>query len=243
MLAQAADAIVLLSSDNNVLAATGATQAIFGIRASQLVGCSFSQFLPQAARHEHEVRLVEMLLLPIAESRVTVELPVLHADGRVLICDASGTTLVEDGERVGRLVLLRDATVRRKVEGELRASEARLRSESERLLALHDASSLLAAQGAEAGTVLDQVLRSAVTLLGGGSGSLYRWDPALSVLRCVRNWQVPIGDVTPDVAPGEGLAGQTFLRREPVIVNDYAHWEMAMQSGRIGGMRAGLGSR
>jgi GAF domain-containing protein len=57
----------------------------------------------------------------------------------------------------------------------------------------------------------------------------------------VRNWQVPARDVTPDVQPGEGLAGQTFVRRQPVIVNDYANWDMAMATGRAGGMRAGLG--
>jgi diguanylate cyclase (GGDEF)-like protein len=109
------------------------------------------------------------------------------------------------------------------------------------MFALHEASSLLAAQTADADAVLEQVLRSAVNLLDGGSGSLYRWDRAAGMLRCVRNWQVPSRDVTPDLRPGEGLAGQTFARSAPVIVNDYSTWELGMNTGRVGGMRAGLG--
>lgn len=241
MLAQASDAIVLISPENRVLGAAGATLSIFGLPAQEMVGHSFSQFVPRPHRRDYRSRLRRGLRLPIEESRITLELQMQHADGRILDCDANGATLVEDGRRVGRLLLLRDATTRRKVEAALRASEARLKQESERLLALHEASSLLAAQTADADEVLDQVLRSAVNLLGGGSGSLYRWDAAAGLLRCVRNWQVPARDVTPDVRPGEGLAGHTFLSDEPVIVNDYATWDLGMHTGRVGGMRAGLG--
>ncbi|MCA1644922.1 MAG: diguanylate cyclase [Chloroflexi bacterium] len=241
MLAHTSDAIVLISPQNRVLGATGATLSIFGFPAQELVGCSFSRFLPPSGRPAHVARLARMLLAPIEDSHVTVELRVQHADGRILTCDAGGATLIEAGLRVGRMVSLRDATHRREIENALRASEARLQRESERLLALHEASSLVAAQTTNADAVLDQVLRSAVHLLGGGSGSLYRWDSAAGLLRCVRNWQVPARDVTPDVIPGEGLAGHTFLRGEPVIVNDYKTWELAMNTGRVGGMRAGLG--
>jgi signal transduction histidine kinase len=120
-------------------------------------------------------------------------------------------------------------------------SEARPQRESERLLALHRASTGLAAQTAEPDTVLDEVLRSATALLGAGGASLYRWDRRAELLRCVRSWQVPAGDTTPDVRHGEGLAGQTFAQGRPVVVNDYPSWEFAMRSGREGGLRAGLG--
>jgi len=70
---------------------------------------------------------------------------------------------------------------------------------------------------------------------------LYRWDAEADLLRCVRNYRVPGRDSTPDVRSGEGLAGHAYLQREPVIVNDYAAWDMAMTTGRDGGMRAGLG--
>src|SRR4051794_8452204 len=66
--------------------------------------------------------------------------------------------------------------------------------ESERLLALHRASTALAAQTAEPDAVLDEVLRSAVDLLDAGSASLYLWDAEAELLRCVRNWRVPPED-------------------------------------------------
>jgi hypothetical protein len=75
--------------------------------------------------------------------------------------------------------------------------------DAERLLALYRASAALTAQTAEPDAVLDEVLRSAVRLLDAGSGSLYRWDPAAEILRCVRNWQIPPEDTTPDMKWGE----------------------------------------
>ncbi|MDQ6669775.1 MAG: diguanylate cyclase [Chloroflexota bacterium] len=123
----------------------------------------------------------------------------------------------------------------------LRLSEDQSRRESERLLALHAASSALSAHSATPEAVLDQILSSAVTLLHAGSGSLYRWDAEASLLRCVRNWGVPAADTTPDLRINEGLAGRTFGQGSPLILNDYAASAYATQSGRIGGMRAGLG--
>jgi len=123
----------------------------------------------------------------------------------------------------------------------LRLSEKQSRRESERLLALHDASSALSAHTATPSAVLDQILSSAVTLLHAGSGSIYRWDAGASLLRCVRNWGVPAADTTPDLRIDEGLAGQTFGRGQPVICNDYGAAAYATGSGRRGGMRAGLG--
>src|SRR3954451_19641155 len=113
--------------------------------------------------------------------------------------------------------------------------------ESERVLALYRASAALTAQTAEPDAVLDEVLRSAVRLLDAGSASLYLWDAAAELLRCVRNWQVPPEDTTPDVRIGEALAGRTFAAGEPLVVNDYKSWQFAGRPGIIGGMCKGLG--
>jgi diguanylate cyclase (GGDEF)-like protein len=123
----------------------------------------------------------------------------------------------------------------------LRLSEKQSRRESERLLALHAASSALTAHSATPSEVLDQILSSAVKLLHAGSGSLYRWDPDASLLRCVRNWGVPAVDTTPDLRINEGLAGRTFGLGTTVICNDYTASDNATLSGRVGGMRGGLG--
>jgi signal transduction histidine kinase len=113
--------------------------------------------------------------------------------------------------------------------------------ESDRLLALHRASTALTAQTAEPDAVLDEVLRSAVDLLQAGSASLYLWDAEAEILRCVRNWQVPPEDTTPDVRMGEALAGRTLAAAEPLVVNDYKSWVHAGSHGIIGGMCKGLG--
>ncbi len=116
--------------------------------------------------------------------------------------------------------------------GTSRAGEARL-------LALHGASVLLAAQRRPA-AVLEQILQQAVTLLGAGSGTFYRWDADAGMLRCLYNWRVPAHDGTPDQRPGEGLAGQTFARQAALIVNEYQTWAWAMPSGLRAGLRAAL---
>ena len=139
------------------------------------------------------------------------------------------------------LVVAQDVTERRRAEDAVRASERRLQRESDRLLALHRASTLLSGQVAAPDTVVDEILRSAAGLVGASSASLYRWDAAAGLVRCIRNHAVPATDTTPDLAPGQGLAGQTFALREPLIVNDYSAWIGGMESGRVGGLRAGIG--
>lgn len=129
--------------------------------------------------------------------------------------------------------LAHDADVRQLQDTVLRGreSEARVRQESDRLLALHRASTAVSAQGADA-KVFELILHSAVELAGASSGSLYRWDADAGVLRCVVNWRVPSRDTTPDCRPGEGVAGRTFAAGGPLIINNYPSWEHAMQTGR-----------
>ncbi|HEY8600762.1 MAG TPA: GAF domain-containing protein, partial [Thermomicrobiales bacterium] len=114
-----------------------------------------------------------------------------------------------------------------------------LERSQERLLALHEATVRLAAQ-TDPAIALETVLHSAGMLLGASSATFYRWDAAANLLRCARNWQVPVHDTTPDQRPGEGLAGHAFLLRAPLLINDYPGWSQAMASGRIAGLRAAL---
>ena len=109
------------------------------------------------------------------------------------------------------------------------------------MLALHRASTVLAGQTGDPSAVFDEVLRSAVSLIGASSASLHRWLPDEGVLRAVSSVDVAERHKTPDLRPGEGLAGHTFLRSEPLIVNDYRSWEHALNTARSGELRAGLG--
>ena len=104
-----------------------------------------------------------------------------------------------------------------------RAEEA-LRRRTAQLEALRQVELELVAQ-----LDLDALLRSiasrAVELLGVTTGGLYLYRPERDLLE----WVVAIG---PDVAPigivlhrGEGLSGKVWENDEPLIVDDYQHWE------------------
>ncbi len=113
------------------------------------------------------------------------------------------------------------------------------RQESERLLALHRASAVLAAQ-TDPRVILEEILKNAVGLLGGGSASLFRWDAPAGLLRCIQNWQVANEKVSATLRPGEGVGGSAFERMAPVIVNDYARWEHATEVSKAAGQVAAI---
>jgi len=119
--------------------------------------------------------------------------------------------------------------------------ERRQQEESRRLLALHEASTALAAQSGTPDAILQEILKNAVSLVGADSGSLYRWDAEAGLLRCVRNWNVPPADVTTDLPPTAGLVGKTFSGLETIVVNDYQTWEHATPNSRAAGLRTALG--
>jgi signal transduction histidine kinase len=112
--------------------------------------------------------------------------------------------------------------------------------ESDRLLALHRASTELATH-TDTSTVIESILHNAVTLLGGGSGSFFRWDADAGVLRRVQSWQTPDVESSSEFRPGEGLAGLAFSEAKPIIINDYQASDLARRRGRDRGLRAGLG--
>jgi PAS domain S-box-containing protein len=76
---------------------------------------------------------------------------------------------------------------------------------------------------------LDTVLRSiaarAVQLLGGTAGGLYLYRPETDLLE----WTVPVGEGLLPIGTtrqrGEGLSGRVWETGQPLIVDDYLHWE------------------
>jgi GAF domain-containing protein len=76
---------------------------------------------------------------------------------------------------------------------------------------------------------LDALLRSiverAIKLLGAEAGGVYLYQPERDALVWtvgVGNGLAPIGS---DLHLGEGLAGKVWLTGQPIIVDDYRHWE------------------
>ena len=110
--------------------------------------------------------------------------------------------------------------------------------ENQRMLALHRASTLIAAE-TDPGDVLREILEAAGGLLGRGSALLYRWDERAGLLRHADSVRAERG--APAVLrSGEDVTGQAFLTQKPVIANDYARWEHAVQANRAAGWRAAL---
>jgi signal transduction histidine kinase len=111
--------------------------------------------------------------------------------------------------------------------------------ENQRMLALHRASTLIAAE-TEPTEVLREILDAAASLIGRGSASLYRWDEHAGLLRLAESVRAERDIAPPLLRAGEGVCGQAFLTLKPVIVNDYQGWEHAVRSSRAAGQRAAL---
>ena len=113
--------------------------------------------------------------------------------------------------------------------------------ENERMLALHRASALIAAE-TDPREVVREILEAASTLLGRGAASLYRWDERAGVLRLAETARAERAAMTAPqlLREGEGVSGQAFLTQRPVIVNDYASWEHSVKTAREAGQRAAL---
>ncbi len=120
-----------------------------------------------------------------------------------------------------------------------RLFQARQR-ENERLLALQRASAVVAARSTTR-EVIDEVLRTASSLLGQASASLYLWDERGETLRLAQNADPAGRPVSVVLNSGDGMSGDLLAKLEPVIVNDYVEWSSATGTGIETGLRAVLG--
>lgn len=111
--------------------------------------------------------------------------------------------------------------------------------ENERLLALQRASAVVAARSTTR-EVIDEVLRTASSLLGQASASVYLWDEQAETLRLVQNADPAGRPVSALLGRGDGMSGDLLAQLEPVIVNDYAVWSGASTTGAETGLRAVL---
>jgi len=175
--------------------------------------------------------------LAALDTRAALAAPIGMA-GRLigaLVLDQVGKSRSWTSEEV-RLVEAVAAELRIAMET-VRLFQARKR-ESDRMLALHHASALLAGQ-TDPSVVLEETLRGAVRLIGHGGASLYVWVPEAKVLRLVRDW-LGRGAGAQMLRAGQDAAGLAFERVAPFIVNDYQHWEGVMPAAVAAGQRAAL---
>lgn len=97
------------------------------------------------------------------------------------------------------------------------------RRAAEELASLYETSLDLTKQLAVS-DVLDRIIKRAKALVQGKFGQFYQFDPERQLLVAVFPSNFP-GGLTGIMQPGEGLSGQVFTSRKPMMIADYDKWE------------------
>ena len=88
------------------------------------------------------------------------------------------------------------------------------------------------------GELVQLVAERAVALLGGDSVAVYLWDETAGRLMPVFSNDPRRAFDDHPLKEGQGAAGQAVARRESVVVNDYEHWEHAVDWAIAGGLKS-----
>ena len=147
------------------------------------------------------------------------ELELAHKNGARLPVLVSGSPRfdTETGCFAGTLAVFSDISER------VRAEEA-LRRRTEQLEALRQVGLEIGSQ-LDVDTLLHSIVSRAVELLGGTAGGFYLHQPEQETLQIVVGIGLRPSIVGLTLAPGEGLAGRVWGCGQPLVVDDYRHWE------------------
>lgn len=130
----ATDGMVLSDAEGTVVMANPAYCQIYGYTAEEVVGHSCTVIYPEAQRAEALAHYQGMFHDAQAVRRF--ETRMLRADGVERFVEAHISFLLQDGQRVAMLSIVRDITERMEMEQALRASEARYRTLVEQMPAI-----------------------------------------------------------------------------------------------------------
>jgi PAS domain S-box-containing protein len=98
------------------------------------------------------------------------------------------------------------------------------RQRAEEMAALREATAEVSSY-LEAERILRSIAERATKLLHGQGGALYRVDAERQSLTVIVSYELTHDLTGATIQFGEGLAGRVAQKRQPMIVNDYAHWE------------------
>jgi signal transduction histidine kinase len=217
-------AIAVLTGPDHVFALTNPTfNLLLGVEAeARLTGQRLHDAVPERARS-----LAGSLRLDAVytggEPQAMLELPILHLDRGMTYWNVTSSPLPGVSSSVGG-VLVAAVDVTRQVIARQRAQEAAEVAQERigQMMTLHATSLAVAGQlGADARSLLADILQRSISLLNARAGAVYVRDPRQGDLEVVVS-QGLRGDYTgARIRAGEGLAGRVALTGQGIIVDDY----------------------
>ena len=131
----AMDAIITMDDLQNIMLFNHAAEQIFRCPRSEAIGQSLDRFIPQRFRAAHRAYVEQFGELGVTSRKMgsAATLWALRADGEEFPIDASISQVVESGRRYFT-VILRDITLRKQREDEIKRSQQELRDLSARVI-------------------------------------------------------------------------------------------------------------
>jgi diguanylate cyclase (GGDEF)-like protein/PAS domain S-box-containing protein len=187
--------------------------AMTGYTQEELIGMSAYQMTPP-----NEIHLVDQARMMRRANRVTTyRKQLLRKDGTLLHIEITGAPRWRDGEIIGSVGVITDLTERYANE------QAQIRQQKYQE-ALHDtALNLMQRQNLD--ELLESIITRAAALVRSRHGYVALVDPDGEYIRI----KIGIGGITPDKyfssRRGQNLLGKVWETGQPILLNDYRHWE------------------
>jgi PAS domain S-box-containing protein len=90
----------------------------------------------------------------------------------------------------------------------------------------------------EVAKLADLTIRGALALVGGDDAMLRWWDPEKGILRLVATTDARDWAEKEDLAPALSIVGESFLKRKPIVSNDYQRAKKTIAASRKAGVSA-----
>ena len=120
-------------------------------------------------------------------------------------------------------------------------SERRAGFESETFRALLEISAAIGGE-LDPFRIAQLAVDRAGSLLIADAAHLWLWDPQLDALRALARSDACLLTEADEVSPiGDSIVGQVFRSHEPVVVDDYQHWEFSLPSVVDSGVSSAMG--